>query len=232
VRTWRERGEGDLFTDPDRLVITADPAGSGANAANAQKGDPCCAYVWDRAANEQVAELHGWMEPDEFAEHLWLLGQQYRFPLLVVEGGPWGGHIISELRHREYPRIYFREQFGDQRVTMPTNWGQYGWSTTGKTKPQMVDALRVMWNEKKIAVNSKACCEEHLTFVRNGTKREAQKGSHDDRVMACAIYAAWAMEHPYTPPAPRTAKPPQTMGEIMQAMLDAERSSKGSWSFY
>lgn len=217
----------EIMNEPDRLVIVADPAGSGANAPNPQKGDPCCAYVWDRKHNEQLAELHGWLTAADFAQYLAWFGALFKNPLLIVEAGPWGGHVISVLERLAYPRLYFRERYGEQLLNAPTNWGQYGWSTTGKSKPQMVEALRELWNRRAIVVNSLKCCKEHLTFVKNGTKREAQSGCHDDTVMVCAMYAAWALEHPYVPPTPWT-RAPHTYGDIINEMLAAEGQPGGS----
>lgn len=221
-----ENDDLDL-TDSERFVITADPSGSGSSAPDQQKGDPCCAYVWDRERDEQICEWHGWTDPDQFAQELFWLWLLYGKPLLIVEAGAWGGHVIATLMRLGCDRLYFRENLADQHQNTPTNWGQYGWITSAKSKPQMVDALRDLWRNRSIRINALECVSEHLTFVKNGIKREAQVGCHDDRVMACAIFALWRFAHPYfkTP----TAPPPkiQTMGDIMAEMLAAEKQGKG-----
>lgn len=226
LRFFRQRGTGELTNDLERYVITADPAGAGAHAPDQMKGDPACAYVWDRALDEQIAEWHGWCDPAEFAHALVWLGGLYGNPLLIPEGGAWGGHVISVLQRLDYPRIYFHEKVGDDLQTIPTHFGKYGWATTPKTKPRMVDALRHMWNERRIAVNSLECCAEHLTFVKNGTRREAQSGCHDDRVMACAIYALWSAQHPYEVPSDVYVPRPLTCGMVIEEMLEADKSRR------
>lgn len=233
LRFWRSTREEDLdFSDSERFVIVADPAGAGANAPDAMKGDPACAYVFDRSNDEQIAEWNGWVDPDQFAQELAWLGALYRKPLMIVEAGPWGGHVISVLERLEYRNLYFRERLGDALQTTPTNWGQYGWITSAATKPLMIDALKEMWRERQIIVNSPECCSEHLTFVKNGVKREAQSGCHDDRVMCCAMYAAWAQEHPYTRRAMARVVKPQTMGDIIKDMIAAQSGGKGKWRLY
>jgi len=184
----------------DRLVITADPAGSGVTTSDLTKGDPACAYVWDRLNHEQVAEWHGWADADQFAQVLYYLGQLYGYPLVIPEAGPWGGHAVSSLIKLGYPSIYFRESIGEQLQTSRTDWAHFGWLTTSNTKPQMIEALKELWRDSAIKVNSPECCSEHLTFIKHGKKREAQKGCNDDRVICCAIYALWSSEHPYARP--------------------------------
>ena len=214
------------LTKPERYVITADPAGSGTNSPDEMKGDPACAYVWDRAVNEQIAEWHGWCQPHEFAMMLIWLGALYGKPMIVCEAGAWGGHVNSVLREQEYERLYYRDRIGEQLQTTPTNYGQYGWVTSAKSKPQMIDALRQLWTTRAIIVNSADCCKEHLTFVKNGVKREAQSGCHDDRVMACAIFAMWSMEHPYEEQTQVYKATPLTCGMVMEEML-ARADNKG-----
>lgn len=235
VRFWRTEGAGELdLSDPDRYVITADPAGSGAHAPDAMKGDPACAYVWDRTRNEQISEMHGWLPPDEFGQALAWLGAIYQNPLIIPEAGPWGGHVVSVLQRLNYPRIYFRERLDDQFQMPPVNYGQYGWVTSAKTKPQMIDALRQLWRDGAIVVQSLECVAEHLTFVKNGIRREAASGCHDDRVMACAIFALWSLQHPYAPKPKVAERPRPTFGLIMRDILEEERKAeeKSRWKMW
>ncbi len=222
------RGKDIDQRDVDRYVIVADPAGSSSNAPDQQKGDPACAYVWDREKNEQIAEWRGWCQPDEFASALYYLGSLYSNPLMIVEAGPFGGHVISGLQRLGYRNLYFRENLGDQLLNEPTNWGQYGWITSAKTKQLMLDALRELWRTGTVRINSLICCQEHITFVKKGpVKREAQTGCHDDTVMCCAIYAMWALHHPYAPRPTWQPKPAETYGDIIRDMLAKERSGRG-----
>jgi len=205
--------------DCERFVVTADPAGSGASAPDPTKGDPGCAYVWDRRHNEQIAELHGYLEPEEFARQLFFLGALFAQPLIVCEAGPWGAHVISALQRLQYPRIYFREQFTDGMLMARTNYLQYGWVTSAQSKPQMIASLQQLWSEKAITIRSLECIQEHITFVKNGIRREAQSGCHDDRVIACAIYAMWSLQHPYVVPVRPFVKRVETCGMILEEML-------------
>ena len=207
-------------------MIVADPSGSGAN-------DPCNAYVWDRQADEQLAELNGHWTPSEFAHLLYQLGILYGSPLMIVEAGPWGGHVISELTRLGYSRLYFREALDQDKQTPDVDYSRYGWVTTGANKPRMISALKQMWSERRIKVNSLDCISEHLTYVKNGTKYEAQKGKNDDRVMCCAIYSMWALEHPYEPkrePAPEVAVPWET--NLDYGGVDKDKRRAGSWVLF
>jgi len=55
--------------------------------------------------------------------------------------------------------------------------------------------------------------------VKNGIRREAQSGCHDDRVIACAIYAMWSLQHPYVVPVRPFVKRVETCGMILEEML-------------
>jgi hypothetical protein len=92
----------------------------------------------------------------------------------------------------------------------------------------MVKALQQMWADRRIRVNSLECLGEHLTYTKNGTKYEAASGRNDDRVICCAIYSMWALEHVYVPKAeraPEVARPWETNLDYGGTDKDARRAS-------
>ena len=230
LRFWRTIGNDPDRSDGERYVITADPAGSGASAvttADRFKGDPYCAHVWDRRYNEQVAELHGYFMPEEFAEQLDHLHRFYGRCLTIVEGGPWGGHVISCLQ-KLGTRLYFREAIGENEQVLRTDWTRYGWATTAKTKPQMIDALRDLLNDKAIIINSLETIGEMLTFVKKGASREAAQGCHDDRVVCCAIFALWSFQHAWVEVTKTKYEPPKpkALGEMLAEWIKEAEADK------
>lgn len=212
----------------NRLVLVADPAGVGSKkAADKQKGDPACAYVWDREKNEQVAEYHGWMPGVDFARGCYRLARFYGSPLVIYEANT-GGQFYQVFSDLHYARLYHRENVGDDFLNNKQDFDRYGWWTTNVVKPRMIEALVQLWHDGPLVVNSPECCGEHLTFMRETLA--ASKGRHDDRVICCGIYAKWSLDHAYVKPreAPTEKKPwgAQILDEVLAGADRDKRRAK------
>lgn len=143
-------------------------------------GDFNAAYVIKVKTGEQVAAIHGLWTPAVFARKLYELGKLYNWAELGPERNNHGHAVILALQNMNYPNLYLAED------------GNYGWLTTGKSKPIMIDQFEEALREGWIKVSDAGLLDECLTFQYNDRGgAEAQKGKHDDRVMAAAI--AWQM---------------------------------------
>ena len=192
LRIYREAG-----TVAENLVMTADVAEGIERKAEDKQGDYSVIDVFDRRNHEQIAQWHGHVDPVKFGDVIYMLGRLYGFPRVVPEANNHGRVTIRRLQELSYPSIYFREIVADSSTMVEVKYTKYGWETTPKTKPYMVSLLRKLWIDRNIRVNAQETCSEHLTYVRkqNGST-EAESNRYDDRVITCAIYAAYATLHP------------------------------------
>ena len=164
----------------------------GADVATGRGMDYSCAYVVDLTSMAIVAEIHGKMDADEYAEQLHYLGRWYGSARIAIEmGGGFGEPVIISLRdgrkgRPHYPKLY-RHTIGDR----PDNHQlqNYGFPMNQKTRPQVINQIEQAIRERTIPKLTRTLIMEARTFVRQKTlpSPRAQDGSNDDRVMAFGI---------------------------------------------
>ena len=163
------------------------------------KGDFTCADVFKLPYGQQVAQIHGKIDPDTFGDLLNHLGLLYKKALLGVEANNHGHTTLTRLKHLNYPNLYQREKLdaiGDGKKTKSA-----GWLTTKKSKYKIIDGLSAALRDGE----SGLVCQESLDELKNYTIHEGDDGSctygaklgcFDDRVMSAAI----GLEMQYTIP--------------------------------
>jgi len=99
----------------------------------------------------------------------------------------------------EMERLSAMNQLNRFRVfEMPSQSGtpKLGWDTTSATRPKMLAELKEAIDKQLIVINDKAMIEEMFSFVLIQTstawKAQAERGAHDDLIMATAI--AWQLQ--------------------------------------
>lgn len=161
-----------IWTPPQpgrRYVMGADVAEGIAG------GDYDACAIWEAETWDQVAELHGLWEPEEYAEFLAVVGDVYRADALV-ERNQHGHAAIARLRRLRYPRIGLGRD------------GRAGWVTNQQTKPQMIDQLAGALKDHLCRIRSRAAIAELLVYRKlDGGKTGAPAGYNDDRVMSQAL---------------------------------------------
>lgn len=183
--------------DYGRLSVFSPPVESksyaiGADVATGRGMDFSAAYVVDLSAMEIVAEFHGKLEADLFAEQLHYLGRWYNTALLAVEtGGGYGDAVIAPLRDGRsdrppYPRLY--RHVMSSRPDLPTA-KPYGFPMTSKTRPLVINQLEKAIRERSLPFVPQNLLAEMVTFVHAETNPSprAQDGCNDDCVMAASI---------------------------------------------
>lgn len=200
LRVWENPNKDSTY------VIGADTAtGRQVAARDASFADPdrekggrdfSSADVFDVTNRKVVAQLHGRMAPEIFADNLALLGVLYsskgigdirQHSLIAVEKNYSSGEtVLRELQQRlRYPRLYYARQVNRRAEKVKE---VLGWQTTVETRMPMLDKLASALREGTIAIPNKDTIKEMLTFVRGEDgKPQAQEGSHDDRVISLAI---------------------------------------------
>jgi len=166
----------------ERIYVIGADVGEGVAA-----GDASAACVIDRTSGAQVAELHGRVAPDRFAQMLNLLGRWYNRAMLAVERNNHGHSTLNTLRNVcRYPRLYYHVRYDQTRQGTAI----LGWPTDQATKPILVDDLAAAILEEALIMRSPGLVDECRSFVtHDGGSQGAQPGKHDDRVIAAGI--AW-----------------------------------------
>jgi hypothetical protein len=190
-----EAARGDLL-----LYHAHDPGETyyiGADVAMGVKGgDWSVAQVLD-SKKRQVAVYRSQVHPDYFATVLEQLGLFFNTAMLAVENNNHGILTVTRLgKDLAYPNLYFEthvdKQTEDETVI-------FGFRTTVKTKPLIIDKLRASFREKEVEVNDKVTLRELITYVvTDEGKMEAEPGCHDDCVMSLAL-ANFIHEGRWTP---------------------------------
>lgn len=154
-----------------------------------------------------VAEIHGRMVPEVFAEQIFAAsaywscpGPEYRagirdHAMIGVERNHSSGQTVLRLLRERYrhPRLFRHRRmnvFGRPFTV------ELGWVTDGTSRMPMLDHLAALVRNGQIDVVSKSTIGEMFTFVRGEDGRPAaQDGAHDDRVLALGIAAQMVLHH-------------------------------------
>lgn len=167
LKIWNMPEDGHVY------VIGADVA------EGLEDGAYSVAEVIDAGTDEQVAEWHGHIAPDLFAEVLINLGRYYRGAIVAPEAWPGPGAVTeSHLTQRGYRNLY-RDPIKDQ-----------GWETNKATKQKMILDLAAATRDLKVSLKSNALIHEMRSYMYNPKGgMDPATGSYSDRIMAFAI--AW-----------------------------------------
>ncbi|NBK24727.1 MAG: hypothetical protein EOM68_22215 [Spirochaetia bacterium] len=187
----------------NRYVMGADTGGMSDGA------DYSVAYVVDRIERQVVAMLHGHFDAYEYARMLVTMAKWYDKAKLAIEVNKYESEtddmgqavikrIIDEVK---YSNMYKRRAV-DEQTKRPTR--KVGWHTNRETKQMIVDRMRQFTNEQKdfpLEYNDYDLIEEMKTYIIDQTDTgkttwNAQKGSHDDRIMALGIALCVSKEMP------------------------------------
>lgn len=177
-----------VYTDPVREHSYA----IGADVATGRGADYSCAYVVDLSDMDLVAEFHGKLDADLFAEQLHYLGRFYNTALVAVEvGGGYGEAVNIPLRdgrsgRSPYPKLY--KHILSSRPDLPIA-KPFGFPMNSKTRPLVISQLEKAIREKALPFLTERLLLECGTFIHADTlpTPRAQDGCHDDAVMAAAI---------------------------------------------
>jgi hypothetical protein len=198
----RERGEMTLFRKPQPgrfYVIGADTAeGIDANEGRGEVDpDFSVGQVLDRDTGEQVAVVRARIQPAAFGEYLYWLGTYYNNAAIVPEVNSIGVGTVDSLLNHGYPPqlLYHRRREADLDPWVRSD--NIGWKTGIVTRPQLLSKLDEALRQLAIAVHDPVTIQELMTFViKPSGKAEAQRGCHDDCVIALALAVVGIQEMP------------------------------------
>lgn len=170
---------------------------AGADVAEGLGGDYSVLTILDATAGRTAFRYRGHMAIDAFAALCAKRAAAYNNCLLAVERNNHGHAVINLLRevHR-YPNLYY-ESGGQRAVAREFIEPAYGWLTSSKTKPIMLDQLKLavegdsLEDEKtfspEVMILDELFLSEALSFVEKDGKLTAEAGKHDDCIISLAI---------------------------------------------
>jgi hypothetical protein len=143
----------------------------------------------------QVAEYKGDMDTKSLSKFAVAIATEYNSALLVVENTGLGHATISDVLELNYNNIYYSPkgdttnvaQYINQIYDYDTSKMTPGFTTSTKTRPEVLLAFKQYVRDHSISLNSRRLTSEMSTFVWKNGKPIAQTGYHDDCVMAYAI---------------------------------------------
>lgn len=167
---------------------------SGDPAKGLAHGDNCSSFVVDLSDGATVAEWSGKIRPDSFGILLYHLGMWYNKAEAIVESNGVGGETLNTMDRMHYPRIWYRE--GPAKPDGKKE-RSLGFETTSKSKPYLIASLDAELQDNPEGLVSAMLLEEmhHFVLIDNEhrpdmpPRMEAQRGHHDDRVIARALAA-------------------------------------------
>ena len=170
-----------IFKQPKeggRYAITAD-CGAGSKSYSSF-------HVFDLETYEQVAEYKKKMDTPDYATVLVKVGYYYGLATLVIEINNPGLAVMSHIfKTLKYPTSHIYKRKRKQAA-----YRDYGWVTSTKTRPLLVNDLIDCFQNDRVKINSKRTIDELLCFIwedRTG-KAKASAGANDDLVIALGIY--------------------------------------------
>jgi hypothetical protein len=132
---------------------------------------------------EQVAHWHGRIGPELLDNEILKLAWYYNEAFVGVEKNNMGYGVVAALKDT-YGRLYIN-MVHDRNGKEITR--EFGWRTTTKTKPLMINGLSDCINESSLRINHLSSIEEcrRYSIHPDGTLG-APTGQHDDRVISLA----------------------------------------------
>ena len=165
----------------------------GCDVARGDGKDFSTIQIIDVDTLEVVGEYRGKIAPDLFALLIEKIGRDYGSAYLVVEGNSFGLATAIDLhRKMNYPNMFFSKSVKDIYVRpydykVETDETIPGFQTTSRTRPLIINNIRVHLRDGSLRIYSKRLLAEFRTFIQNGERPEAERGKNDDLIFALAI---------------------------------------------
>jgi phage terminase large subunit len=146
-------------------------------------------HVLDNITEEQVAVFHSQDDPEYCILQLFGLGVMYNNALICPEINFDGAYSVKKLKELKYKNIYQRNKPVDSYYDGQEQ--RLGFRTHVGNRSQMLMDLKTWTNTHMHCIMDLATLNEMLTFTQQFKNSKgfwaAEKGSHDDLIMALAI---------------------------------------------
>lgn len=164
----------------------------GADVARGDGEDYSTAHVISLTVPmEQVAEYHGKLPPDMFANLLYTLGVTYNKALMIPECNGVGYAVAMKLVEKKYPKIHYSESYKNLHKQFTNMYNPAtkipGFQTSTATRPLLISQLEQDVRSGDFIMHSQRLFTEFDTFHYINGKPMAIPGYNDDLIIACGI---------------------------------------------
>lgn len=181
-----------------RYIASVDCAsGTGAEQLDPESSEGGTDYtsigVWDCKTLQKVCAFRGKWPYAKVHQIVYRLGMEYNTAYIAIEATDHGLTVINNLVEHvrldgtPYPHgmIHTTQSLDQKSKKLQTKWG---WYTTLKTKPLIIDHLAELIEEEEVKIYDKIAQQEFLHFVIDDKgKYCAMEGYKDDTVIESAI---------------------------------------------
>jgi len=169
------------------MVIVDTAKGDGSDSSTIQ--------VLDIYSGAQVAEYKGNIDTKGLSKLAISVSLEYNNALLIIENTGLGHATMSDVLDIGYNNIYYSpkgdtlnvQQYMTQYYEYDTSRMTPGFTTSTKTRPEVLLAMRGYVRDHSIRIRSIRTINEMGTFVWKNSKPQAQTGYNDDLVIPYAI---------------------------------------------
>ncbi len=172
------KGEYEVWFHPENAEYLI----SGDVAEGLEHGDYDAVGVLNRHRCRLDAVYHGHCDADILADKIRRMAIYYGMPLVAPENNNHGLTTISHLK-LVYPYIY-KSQIYDKFSDKTRD--KLGWTTTPKTRPLVVDAIKKAVRERTFECYFKRFVDEAFNFIRYPDGKEAARAGYWDDVVIMA----------------------------------------------
>lgn len=169
-----------IYKEPEKnhiYFLAVDGAKSGEDALTVQIVD-LCKKPFEQVASAQLFKCNFQKMPVFIDE--W--GRLYNNALVIVENNEGAGtYIASVLKiNYDYPNLFYEKKKKEEP----------GFRTTVKTRPQILDILKLFLDDEILILHDEETIKELGTFILKNGKYQAENGFHDDLIMCLAVLFA------------------------------------------
>jgi len=168
-----------------------------ADVARGDGNDFSAFHVIEVESVKQVAEYKGKIPPKEFGIMLHGVATEWNNGLLAIENANIGWAAIQPVLDRGYDNLFYTykdDGYVDIEVQLQKGYDTVdkskmvpGVSTTSRTRPLMISALKTYMLERAPIIRSKRLIDELWVFIWQNGKAQAQGGYNDDLTMSFCI---------------------------------------------
>lgn len=144
-------------------------------------------HVFNVENMEQVAEYKGQIGTPEFAELLLKTARDYNNALLSCENASIGWDVVTTLVASGYENLYYAKRKNPYEVISKENKDVPGYSTTGKTRPNVINKIETVLTAHMAIIHSQRLYDELVVFKWINGKAQAETGYNDDLAMAAGM---------------------------------------------
>jgi hypothetical protein len=176
------------YPDPQKYYVLV------ADVARGDGSDFSAFHVIDIDTMTQVAEYKSQIGTREYANVLVAAATEYNQALLVVENANIGWDVVQSILETGYSNMYYsmRSEGNSDFNTYLTRSERTdglvpGFTTSQKTRPNVIEKMRDVIENKVATIKSIRLLEELRVFIWKNNKQQAMNGYNDDLVMSFAI---------------------------------------------